>query len=622
MRKSYENRNRDNRKARHDLAAARVRMLIRLAEGRGSFQQDEMIQFFRILYFTFRIENSNEEALQKAMELCEGFQMTIPEKEIEALRKEKRIMRYRNETIVELLHITPEEADAIGIGKNIKEEEKREQNEIFRMDRDIRIVALFLAGYGYATISELLPPEFSASKSTVRTTIKRLTNGDRSVTLDDIDFYANRCYYCGKEVEDTEEDLGKRRLAMFYLKKGRCIFLSGKAGTGKSYFLEEFSRNYAEPVKIKKVAMTGVAAQHIQGRTIHSRDGFDLECRVYRKDEPVTADEVHRLCGIKVVIIDEISTVRVDIFHRMMQIIRRAEEEYGTAIQVVLTGDFRQLPPVATKEDKEILGKDWNLAPDQPPYCFMDKETWESMDFNPIFLTTVKRQDNLEYVEALDDVQKGNIHGLSYFNRRVDESCASDFDAIHLCALNETIDELNASVIAQHVEDESYRKFAFKDPDNWNGEADQIRAEFRIFPAVEAFVGLRVMTIINKGTYYQNGTIGTITAITDSCITMQCLENGKMVEVRRERIQSQNGNHAYIKQFPIVPAIAISVHKSQGCTFDNVVLHPEKCDQPYQLYVACSRTRKITGLRLTRAIDYHDLKTDRYVEEFLGKFER
>jgi hypothetical protein len=471
----------------------------------------------------------------------------------------------------------------------------------------------------------MLPPELSASKSTVMRTVKKLTNYDRTVKLDQIDFYHERCYHAGKpNVGPDEEDLGWRRLALYHMRNGDNVYLDGKAGVGKSWLIEEFVRSYPEPEKILKVAMTGVAAQHIKGHTIHSKEAFNLECRVYRKNEPVTEQELKTLHGIKVVIIDEISTVRVDIFHRMMQIIRRAEEVYGTAIQVVLAGEFRQLPPVATKEDMDILREDWNLAFYQRPYCFVDEEMWESFDFKPMFLTTVKRQDDPEFVEALHNMLHGYVKCVSYFNHRVDLNCGNDYEAIHLCARNDAIDAINARAIALHANDTSFQSFELVPieetelPEN----ASDFREEFRVFPVVEVYIGLRIMTVINKGNYYQNGTIGIVTGISESCIFMRCLEDGRTVKIRRERIPSKRDKQTYFEQFPIVPAIAISIHKAQGCTFDRVVLHPEKCDSPYQLYVACSRVKTIEGLKLTCNINPNDVKTDSYVEGFYRKIGR
>jgi hypothetical protein len=85
---------------------------------------------------------------------------------------------------------------------------------------------------------------------------------------------------------------------------------------------------------------------------------------------------------------------------------------------------------------------------------------------------------------------------------------------------------------------------------------------------------------------------------------------GRIVKIRKERMYSRKRDGLYLIQFPIVPAIAISIDKSQGCTFEKVVLHPENCDRPYQLYVACSRVKGIEGLRLTSPILPQNMKTD------------
>lgn len=627
MRKKFETRNRENRKATHDLAEARVRMLEKLAEIRDIFSPDEAVQYFRILYHTLLIENEEDAALQEARQKCTERGLSVPQEKIDVLLAQKK-QNFTNINMIELLNITPEEAEAIGIWKNINAEKEAEKNEIFHIDQDIRIVALYLQGYGYEKISNSLPPKYTASKSTIRRRIKELTDNSRRISLDDIDFYNQRRYYGNKPVID--DDLGNRRLGLYYMQEGFNVYIYGEAGVGKSTLIDEFCDNYLKPEKILKVSMTGVAAQHIQGCTIHSKNAFNLECRAYGKNEPVTDEQVASLHEISVVVIDEISTVRVDVFRRIMQMIWRAEELYGTKIQVILSGDVRQLPPVATHEDLEHIKSEWNLKFNQRPFFFVDEEVWDAVDFKPIFLYTVKRQSDANYVTALRGLLKSQLNSIAYFNRRYDTLCCTDYSVTHLCAQNVMIDKINSEAIALHRQDASFRRFKCGPLWSvWEGvqnesnlPEEEIREEYGGFPILEVFVGLQIMTIINKGNSYQNGTIGVITAISDTCITMKCMEDGRIVKIRKERMYSRKRDGFFLIQFPIVPAVAISIHKAQGCTFDEAILHPEECKIPYQLYVGCSRVREINNLRLAEKIRPEDVKTDPYVEEFCRKFGR
>lgn len=441
---------------------------------------------------------------------------------------------------------------------------------------------------------------------------------------------------------------GKQAYALDMLKKGYNVFLSGEGGTGKSYVIEKFTEHLEdEGIKYTVCAPTGLAALNVGGATLHRT--FKLSTDL--GDGSVEMDNVEES---EVIIIDEISMCRRDIFQYIAKAIFAFEnplEEFELKKearvcrkkQIVVVGDFFQLPPVLTPGDKEILNKmeeqDKELGTDfykhitnleDTLYAFQCPE-WDKFNFKNIVLDEVVRQDDEEFVNNLNKIRKGNSEGLSFIKTK---SCKKeDKKSIYLTATNKAADNLNTLNLAKIKE----KEFVFE------GASDgQVKESDKVVPNILKFKkGCRVMSVINiknDMTDIVNGMCGTIEDINESEVTVLFDngeihtfkpykwsvkgfekrkvkdEEGKIVE---KMVMSEIGTYS---QIPLKLSYAITIHKSQGQTFDSVNLDPV-CFLPGQLYVALSRAKNIDKLYLTKMLKTDYLKTSSVVKDFYSKIE-
>lgn len=203
------------------------------------------------------------------------------------------------------------------------------------------------------------------------------------------------------ELEGLTED---QRDAYIALKEGRNVFLSGNAGTGKSYVLNRFIDDLeARSVPYTAMAPTGIAALNMHnGSTIHRT--LQVSAGVCNPSEKIRPRKV--LTVAEVIIIDEISMCRIDLFDYVMRMISDAQVSSGRK-QVVLVGDFFQLPPVITEDDRAILMK---LYPGNFEGWAFESDYWDGFDFEPHILKKVVRQDNPEYIGNLNLARNGDGH--------------------------------------------------------------------------------------------------------------------------------------------------------------------------------------------------------------------
>ncbi len=399
----------------------------------------------------------------------------------------------------------------------------------------------------------------------------------------------------------------KQNDALQRMLAGQNIFLSGEAGTGKSFVLREFLANTNRKVVV--CAPTGVAAIHVSGSTLHRIFKIPME-PIGPRDIPGTPQEV--IVNADTIVIDEVSMCRFDVFEYVAKEIRKAEEQ-SSKKQVIVVGDFLQLPPVITDADRQALNLYWGKDFVKDGFAFQ-APLWSSFEFATIILDEVVRQkDNSEFVLKLNDIRKGKADAIDWFNR----NHAPKQPGICICSTNKEAESINAHEI-----------------DKLNGRSRTYRAEIvgevtstdkPTSDLLTIKTGMRVMSIINsKDGTYQNGTMGTVKAI-DSRSIIVAFDNGhwadilpytweiidyKVVgkEIHKETIGAYT-------QFPLKAAYAITIHKSQGQTYEMVNVLPS-CFADGQLYVALSRCKSIEHLHLVYKIRYKDLRTSKDVLDF------
>ena len=408
------------------------------------------------------------------------------------------------------------------------------------------------------------------------------------------------------------------------------LFLTGKAGTGKTTFLRYIVEKTAKRCVV--LAPTGVAAVNARGSTIHSF--FSLPLCPYLPDVPelqteyqmpekyrrLRKDKIKIIRTLDLLIIDEISMVRADLLDAVdmtLRRYRRSEQPFG-GVQLLMIGDAQQLSPVVTDAERPFIGKVY-----PSPYFFHSKAL-RQLPYVTIELQSIYRQADADFIALLNGVRDARLTPdmLRQLNARVHAPAGDDW--IRLTTHNAQADEVNAGRLA-----------ALTGPDRvYVAETEGDYPE-SLYPAAEHLQlkeGTRVMFIRNDpdGRFY-NGKLGTVTAMDGDSVTVRA-DDGPALDV--ERMEWQNLQYSLdedsgeitqevkgvFRQFPLRPAWAITIHKSQGLTFDHVIIDAGAAFAFGQVYVALSRCRSLEGISLTRPISASLLFPDREVASFNASF--
>lgn len=386
------------------------------------------------------------------------------------------------------------------------------------------------------------------------------------------------------------------------------ILLTGPAGTGKTYELNRYINSH-ENVLI--TAPTGIAAINIGGITMHKAFGIPrIACGATAKD--YSAAIVKAIARADTIIIDEISMCRNDNFAFTIKMIRKAEKIKGKKIRIIVSGDFSQLPPVVPKTEGDLLVKH---GFDRSGYAFTTPE-WKSCKFRVEVLSKVKRQEDLEFVEKLAQIRKGDVTAIEYFNQFV-EMFPDDKDAMRVCGTNEEAAEINR----EYLESLPGLPVAY-------GCRKEGKLPFQQTIVDEIIIlkeGAKVIFTANdvKNSKYFNGMLGIVKKLDPETVTVDVKGTEIQVGRREHPIYDYDAKSVAIarkqvgciRQIPLKVAKAITIHKSQGQTFDKIIVTPDIFASG-QLYVALSRVRSPEGLILTKAISAADLYRNDKVEEF------
>ncbi len=415
-------------------------------------------------------------------------------------------------------------------------------------------------------------------------------------------------------------------LAEQYLRNTNVsIFLTGKAGTGKTTFL----RHIVETIDKRHVvvAPTGVAAINAGGVTIHSQ--FQLPFCPYLPDvkELVTEyqmpEQRHRmrqnkinvLRSIDLLIIDEISMVRADLLDAIdnsLRHYRRSHRPFG-GVQLLMIGDLRQLPPVVTDDERPYMEQVY------PSPFFFNSKALQKTEYITIQLSTIYRQQDQLFVNLLNNIRDNNFdqHTLDALNARYIPDFDGDgkHDYIRLTTHNRQADSINGS----RMEQLKSRTVTIE------AEVDGVfpDSSMPVERTLQLKEGEQVMFVKNDSSgqhRYYNGKIGVIESIEEDrnedggykisvtdqdgeCIlaSRETWENMRF-EVNKDDGQINQIVDGTFKQFPLRPAWAITIHKAQGLTFDNVIIDAADAFSFGQVYVALSRCRSLEGLVLSRPI--------------------
>jgi len=408
----------------------------------------------------------------------------------------------------------------------------------------------------------------------------------------------------------------KQEIAFKILCSGENVFLTGSAGTGKTYVINQYIKYLCERgVKPAIVAPTGIAASHIGGKTIHSF--FSIGIKEYIDDYYLSWMKRQlfldrRLKNLKVLIIDEISMVSPELFISMDRILRAfqdAEKPFG-GVQVVLSGDFFQLPPVSRTFRETRFA--WQT------------DLWKNSNLKICYLKEKFRQSDDVLINILDEIRLGEVSedSMDIFRGRYKKKLASNFIITKLYTHNLDVDRINN----EELDKLSGKAVIFKA--NTKGSKQNIEKIFKgSLVNEEVRFKKEAAVIFIKNNYeegYINGTLGKIIGFQrERNLPIVEILDGRKIVVSPEEwvLEDEKGKvKAVVKQLPLKLAWALTIHKSQGMTLDAAEIDLSKTFEIGQGYVALSRIKSIEGLRLMGLNDIA-LKVDELVLE-MDKFIR
>lgn len=383
------------------------------------------------------------------------------------------------------------------------------------------------------------------------------------------------------------------------------LFITGKAGTGKSTFIkmiqEEIDKNFLV------LAPTGIAAINVGGQTIHSFFGFPFEVIGPHTQMRVSEEKQILLKHIDTIIVDEVSMVRCDLVDGMDRFLRTAFHTHMPfgGKQVVFVGDLFQLPPVVSEPaDEDMLCDLWEKG---TPY-FYKAHVLKRINLPKIEFRTVYRQKDGAFLDVLNRLRIGESTpaDLELLNQHVNYSDATEDYSVILSAYRKRADLMNERKLAE-LDGEEFCYMGQKDG-KFNTK------DFIVPEQLKLKVGAQVMFCRNISHNCVNGTIAKVSNLSEDTITVK-LENGAEVNVaqtvweslervyNRETKKMESQVVGTFTQYPLKLAWAITIHKSQGMTFDRMHFDLTRGTfAPGQAYVAISRMRSLEGLTLSRPL--------------------
>jgi len=415
------------------------------------------------------------------------------------------------------------------------------------------------------------------------------------------------------------------------------VFLTGKAGTGKTTFLRDFTANTKKKCVI--TAPTGIAAMNAGGVTIHSFfkippktfiptteelsipntlniEQFFLSVNSYSKEKRAVLHELELL------VIDEVSMLRADLLDMIdfaLRKIRGISSAFG-GVQILFIGDLHQLPPVVKSESESILTSFYDS-----PFFFSAKAL-QNAKFMTIELEKVYRQSDDEFIQILNSIRNFDVNNIDFKKlnaRYLPDFNDDDKNYIYLCSHNYQADEINRkNLTALKGETISYT----------SSKHGEFKSQLPTDDILEIKLGAQVMFTINDSSYqkrFYNGQLAKVVHFDEDEIEVILNDSDETVAIKRhtwDQIEYASQNKQLVEvvkgtfeQFPIRLAWAITIHKSQGLTFDKVIIDAGKSFASGQVYVALSRCRSLNGIVLKSKITPKAIFYDPRIAEFQQK---
>ena len=413
-------------------------------------------------------------------------------------------------------------------------------------------------------------------------------------------------------------------------KTGCSLFLTGKAGTGKTTFLRNLRASSRKRMVV--TAPTGRAAINAGGMTLHSFFQLDFGPFVpgARRDSrnrhsmAFSKEKIRIIRGLDLLVIDEISMVRSDMLDAVDDVLRRFRDRtlpFG-GVQLLLIGDLQQLPPVVIDSEREILRANY-----RSPY-FFDSHALSQLDYLTLELQTVYRQSDPEFLGLLNSVRdnKADMSVLERLNSRYIPGFnpADSEGYVRLTTHNRMANEINRA----RLDELQSPAYTFRASIQGNFPESSYPAE----PYLELKEGAQVMFIKNDtgmDRRFFNGMLGRVTAIDEEGVTVTPADSDEPINVEpmewenvrfivnEETKEITEQREGVFRQLPLKTAWAITIHKSQGLTFDRAIIDATSSFTHGQTYVALSRCRSLEGMVLERPIPPSAIINDPTVTQFM-----
>lgn len=382
-------------------------------------------------------------------------------------------------------------------------------------------------------------------------------------------------------------------LALNILKSGKNVFLTGSAGAGKTHVLNQYIKYLkARKVPVAVTASTGIAATHMNGMTIHSWSGIGIKNKITRSGLVALETKKYlkkNLDKVKVLIIDEISMLHKDqleMVNTVLKHFKNSAEAFG-GIQVILSGDFFQLPPIGDEPGKE-------------KFAFM-APAWVESDLTICYLTEQHRQSDNELNYILNEIRSGRIseYSIKRLVSSQDTVLDNNWDPTKLYTHNVDVDRMNI----KHLKELDGRSNNFTATTKGNEKILEVfKKSVQASEHIELKIGAKVMFVKNNPEAgYINGSMGEVIDYSEDGFPIVRLMNGRKITANEENwtVDNEMGRSlaTYI-QIPLRLAWAITVHKSQGMTLDAAEIDLSKTFEKGQGYVALSRLKELKNLKL------------------------
>lgn len=408
------------------------------------------------------------------------------------------------------------------------------------------------------------------------------------------------------------------------------IFITGKAGTGKSTFLQYALLRLKRLNKnVVVVAPTGVAALNVKGQTIHKFFGFPPKTIDLDSIRKLSSRELYE--KLDVLIIDEVSMVRADLFDAIERFLRLNGPDpdlpFG-GVQIILVGDLFQLSPIVNRSaDARLFGSKYKSE------FFFDAHCMSSCDLIPLELTKAYRHEDQHFVNILDRIRYAENHrsSVAEVNRTCFLRSRKDLkQAITLTCTNKVADDINYT----YLENITKKEYVFEGSvdGRFNIKDDRLPSPYTL----RLKLGAQVMFTKNDSKKrWVNGTIGIVKKLSDKLIYVEIEDNNCKFIYSVQRTVWESYEHKYdyehrkvisevigkYVQFPLMLAWAVTIHKSQGKTLSNVLIDLGSGAFTHgQVYVALSRCRSLFGISLVNPIKMSDIKCHERVKQFYNNF--